>query len=307
MKLLLALVVSLLAVAALAPAPPAGASRGGPSLTTRAVLSGGTLRWYRVFEPSSHDPLEPTPVLVCFHGGGGNALGAIASYGIPAEAEARGWLAVFPEGSGVNGGFPDFQGQSWNGGDCCGFASATGVDDVLFFEDMLQDLRGDHAVDEDAVFCTGISNGGIMAYRLAVERPDLVRAVAPVAATLETAPPRSPVPVLAIFGAQDSYIPFGGGVGQGGGTSFNSQRESVQPFLAVNWLGGARTVVALNNALLHQFPGGPSGAPTWYFIAEDGGHTWPGSAGLAIDPAEPVHLDTPATPLLFDFFGMFVM
>ena len=45
-------------------------------------------------------------------------------------------------------------------------------------------------------------------------------------------------------------------------------------------------------------------ADTWYYRALDGGHTWPGSNGSPIDPTEPIHTDTPATPLVFDFFDL---
>lgn len=57
-----------------------------------------------------------------------------------------------------------------------------GVDDVAFVAALIDQLDGELAVDRERVFATGVSNGGMMAYWLAVERSDLVRAIAPVAA-----------------------------------------------------------------------------------------------------------------------------
>jgi polyhydroxybutyrate depolymerase len=67
------------------------------------------------------------------------------------------------------------------------------------------------------VFATGISNGGQLALRLALEAPDLVRAVAPVAASLpaernmDCRPAGRPVSVLLMNGTADPMNPFDGG------------------------------------------------------------------------------------------------
>jgi polyhydroxybutyrate depolymerase len=67
------------------------------------------------------------------------------------------------------------------------------------------------------VFATGISNGGQMALRLALEAPGRVRAVAPVAASLpaernmDCRPAGRPVSVLLMNGTADPMNPFTGG------------------------------------------------------------------------------------------------
>lgn len=287
--------------------PPGGVG----TLTLETIESGGLDRYFWVYASASAP--ANAPVVVCFHGGGGSAKSAIQSYGIVEEAEARGWIAVFPEGTGPLGGPPFFKFETWNGGACCGSAQENGVDDVGFFADLLDALGDLHSIDRERVFATGMSNGAIMSYRIAVERPDLVRAIAPVAGALMTwnldePLPQSPVPLLAIFGLLDENVPFDGGVGSGvSGVDFASQADSVLPFLAVN--GGAfaaAPLVAGEGLLFYSEPHtSPEGfADTWYHLALDGGHTWPGSLGSPIDPSEPVHHDVPATPLMFDFFEL---
>lgn len=272
-------------------------------LTAHTVSSGGWVRTYRVYCPTELAGGDVAPVILCFHGGGGAAQSAIGNYGIVEEAEARGWIAVFPEGTGVLSGTGLFGLQTWNAGNCCGYAQQNDVDDVGFFEDLLMDLAQRYPVDLDQVCATGMSNGAMMTYRLACERPDLLAAVAPVAGSLESGPPTAPIPLLTIFGLLDQNVPFAGGVGSGlSGNSFNEQVSSLAPFLDVNHARGIQLVFEDETALAWLAPGSEGGATTAYYLALDGGHTWPGSGGSPINPSDPVHTTFPATPLMFDFF-----
>jgi polyhydroxybutyrate depolymerase len=75
----------------------------------------------------------------------------------------------------------------------------------------------EYAVDRSAVFATGVSNGGQMALRLALEAPDLVAAVAPVATSLPTPANMDceasgvPVAFLLMNGTDDPMNPYEGG------------------------------------------------------------------------------------------------
>lgn len=274
-----------------------------PSLTLESVLVAGQLRWYRVFVPPQLPPGAKVPVVVCFHGGGGNATHAIEHYGIAEEAAKRGWMAVFPEGSGNLGGPPLFLLQTWNGGDCCAFAAENQIDDVGFFAKLVPDLAAKYPADTKRVFLTGMSNGAIMSYRIAAERPELIAGLAPVAGALEAGQPTGAVPLLAIHGLLDSSVPFEGGYGTGvSGAEFTSQLDSVLPFYALNGAAPILGPYVFGAAQIFVAPAPPGGADTWYFLATDGGHSWPGASGKPVRVGTPIHQDVPATPLMFDFF-----
>jgi polyhydroxybutyrate depolymerase len=91
------------------------------------------------------------------------------------------------------------------------------VDDVGFLRALVARFATEHGADRARVFATGISNGGQMALRLALEAPELVRGVAPVAASLpaernmDCRPAGRPVSVLIMNGTADPMNPFGGG------------------------------------------------------------------------------------------------
>ena len=69
-----------------------------------------------------------------------------------------------------------------------------------------------HSVDEKRVFATGISNGGMMSYRLACELSALIAAIGPVAGAqnLECRPAQ-PVSVVILHGTADLHVLYKGG------------------------------------------------------------------------------------------------
>jgi polyhydroxybutyrate depolymerase len=77
-------------------------------------------------------------------------------------------------------------------------------------------------VDRARIYFTGFSNGGMLAYRIAAEHPEIVAAVGVASATIGGVPapnepewsvvrPKQPVAVLAIHGRDDTRIPYAGG------------------------------------------------------------------------------------------------
>src|SRR5690349_18796236 len=83
-----------------------------------------------------------------------------------------GGIAVHPDGTGA------FLG--WNAGDCCGTASASGVDDVGLVGAILDRLETEMCVDTARIYSTGFSNGGFLSHRLGCELSDRIAAIAPV-------------------------------------------------------------------------------------------------------------------------------
>ena len=112
-------------------------------------------------------------------------------------ADRDGNLVAFPEGLR----------ESFNAGLCCGDAAAFGVDDVGFLSDVVSDLRARGAGRITAV---GFSNGGMMAYRLACARPDVVDTVGVMSATLEIPHCDGPIRALHLHGLRDTAVPFTG-------------------------------------------------------------------------------------------------
>ena len=88
--------------------------------------------------------------------------------------------------------------------------SANVSDDVKFVSALLDDLSTVCNVDAKRVYATGISNGGMMCYRLAAELSGRIAAIAPVSGTIaidEVKPKRS-VPIMHFHGTADRVVPL---------------------------------------------------------------------------------------------------
>ena len=72
---------------------------------------------------------------------------------------------------------------------------------------MVEDLRRRGA---GRVSVVGFSNGGMMAYRFACARPDLVDTVGVLSGTLEVPRCAGPIRALHLHGDRDTAVPFDG-------------------------------------------------------------------------------------------------
>lgn len=156
--------------------------------------------------------LAARPALVlALHGsmGDGEQMREGSFRAFDALADRDGFAVAYPDG---------FE-QHWN--DCRRVApyraNTLDVDDVGFLRALVARFAEDHGADRARVFATGISNGGQMALRLALEAPDFVRAVAPVVASLpaggnlDCKQAGRPVSTLIMNGTSDPMNPWAGG------------------------------------------------------------------------------------------------
>lgn len=182
-----------------------------PGTAEFSVEQSGRTRWYVVHAPPRAPVESGWPVVLVFHGGGGNAKGQEEWCGLDAVADREGFLAVYPEGTGRWGR----RLETWNAGGCCGYAMDHNVDDVGFVVAQLEDLARRTSVDRTRVYATGMSNGAMMAYRLAAEIPERIAAIAPVAGAMvwNGQAPLQPVPVLHFHSVDDPRALYAGGLG----------------------------------------------------------------------------------------------
>ncbi len=183
-------------------------------LHERRIDHGGLSRSFLFYVPPRL--ADPAPVVLVLHGSAatGERMRRATAWAFDEIADRDGALIVYPEGHA----------RHWN--DCritgSNPAREASADDVGFLGAVVDRLAGDPAlqgqrVDTRQVFATGLSNGGHMALRLALESPDFVAGVAAVAASL-AAPANSDcvasgqaVPVLLINGEADPISPYAGG------------------------------------------------------------------------------------------------
>lgn len=189
-----------------------GAHRTAPSPGLRAAtLTVDTLeRGFTVYVPRS--PRSRPGVVLVLHGGAGGSGARIRGFvgaELEALAEEEGFLVAYPDG--LAGSWNDCRADAAYG------AKMRRVDDVGFVRELIRHLARSYGADPDRVFAMGYSNGGHLAYRLAIEMPDAVRGIAAFGANLpapdgfDCREPTAPVRVMIVNGTADPINPYGGG------------------------------------------------------------------------------------------------
>jgi polyhydroxybutyrate depolymerase len=270
-----------------APAPAASSFSG-----TLGTADGRTRR-YLVHVPPGIDA-GARPLVLVLHGGGGTAEGAQTTTFTPAAADRLGVVAVYPEGIAQRVLRRNM--ATWNGGYCCGQASDQGVDDTSFLIGLLDHLKGRVKFDEKRVYATGISNGGLMAMRLACERPDRIAAISSVAGPGYIAECKQPKPVAVqlIHGTADRCTLHAGGPRCGGCWEQAAEKVTGIPLperhfpctsvadQAAFWrkVNGCsereRVTSARGKAKCTEWSECTSGKSVSVCSIDGGGHTWPG-------------------------------
>lgn len=258
---------------------------------TLHLLSGGLDRTYHLYRPSSLPQGARAPLVVMLHGGYGTGAQAERSYGWDQQAERGRFIVAYPDGYR----------RAWNAGMCCGPARSQHLDDVGFIAAMVRQIEQTQNADPGRIYIAGMSNGAMMAYRLACEAPFPIAGIGSVAGTLDMTSCSNPqhVKLMEIHGLADEHVPFNGvgrtlAVWQGangcGSDAIRSVRGDVT---TTHWqcsTGGDVELITIANA----------------------GHEWPDSTGprgallrpfLHIAPADPVSHALNATDTLWTFFS----
>ena len=291
--------------------PPSPETRLTAGEHTRTIAVGDLQRRYRVHVPEKYDAANPTPVVIVFHGGGGNPESMVRLTGMNAKSDEAGFIVVYPYGSGLD---PE-RGLTFNGGECCAYAMQNEIDDVGFTRALLDDLTKVANADTNRVFATGLSNGGIMSHYLASELSDRIAAIAPVGGPLMMEVPNAkrPVSVMHFHGTGDEFAPFKGGFGKGalgraGVTEFRSVEHTIQSWVKANGCKPEPEVAALPDqaddgmkSTRKTWSGGKDGSEVVLIEIENGGHTWPGNEPIVAMLGKSTK-DISANDLMWEFF-----
>ncbi len=248
-----------------------------PTTTSPLLCSASAATW----DIGGHSALvrvptttSPVPLILALHGYKGTPEGVEYYSELNAAAESGEAVVAY-----LSGGTALDLGFGWNSGSTR--LATTGVDDVAYIAEALDQLEALPCVDPSNVSLLGESNGGGMAVRAVcdprlsgrVQRLVLVNAAIDDGVLGNCFTVEPPVEVLATAGLVDSVVPADG---------------SRDPFLAVDdWF--SRVAVAVGGCdpsrsagdpvsdNVTVFSGAGCGRCVTMFEVADGGHTWPGS------------------------------
>lgn len=252
------------------------ALEASPQAASRSVSVEGVERQYLVHVPEKVPAGKLLPVVISLHGGGADANWQMTRTGLNATADKHGFLVVYPQGTLAVVG----KARTWNAGSCCGRAQRKNVDDVAFIRALIDDLKRHYQVDPTRIYATGMSNGAMMAYRLACELADRIAAISAVAGTLgiDHCVPSRPIGLLHFHGTADRYVPFGGGYGlERSSGSFRSVADTISVFVQHDDCAPEPDVLFTRSGVRYvRYPSCINGTHVDLCVIEGGGHTWPG-------------------------------
>jgi len=275
----------------------------------RALGATAVERRYLVYAPAAL-PARPAPVVFVFPGYTASAEAAAFYYThmrFEALADRDGFIVVY--GNGLPDPPPGAERPTIPKGGflqgCFAAHAGEGID-VAYVRQIVAQLETELAIDRTRIYPTGLSAGGGMSFQLALEAPDLVAAIAPVAAlpfqpagpwlfNCHPRPGHDRVSIAMLAATDDPFISYAPG----------SSRE----YPAAHYPGMERTRDAWLAALgitggpepeIDRFPDvvqgdsyeretgrasstierlryrpGPDGRELWYYKAVGMGHAWP--------------------------------
>ncbi|MBL9025385.1 MAG: hypothetical protein JNL21_24535 [Myxococcales bacterium] len=233
-------------------APPSCDFTETPGTTTETLDVDGTMRTYVLVVPDDVDGKSAVPLVFGFHGFNGTADAASQYFGL----SGQGAYYVYPQAlplPGQNGGV------GWD-------MEPDGVD-VAFIDSLITSLVSSHCIDEARVFAAGHSHGASFSNHLGCYRPEVFRAVAPVAGGGPWAGPcTGSVSAMLVHGSADDQVPVSAG------------QDSRDHWLMANGcLGSASAPIDPAPCAVYD---GCAEPVLW--CEHGGGHEWPDFAGAGI-------------------------
>lgn len=266
----------------------------GQQTLNQSIMHDNLQRDYIIHIPASYDSNSSIPLVLCFHGYGGSALGmSYTSFNY--IADTANFIVVYPQGTLLQGV------THWNVG---GWTLSSNTDDVGFISSLLDSLSNQYNIDQTRIYGTGMSNGGYMSFLLACQLSNRIAAIASVTGSMtpqmyNVCDPQRPVPILQIHGTNDQTVPYFGD------PSWTESISNVlQYWVDHNNCNALPSVYSFPN--INLFDGSTAERSTWFngdnsvvtdhIKVIDGGHDWFGVWG---------NMDIYSSAEIWNFFAQY--
>lgn len=280
-------------------------------------MHNGLKRTFLIHAPLN-DINKPMPLVIALHGGGGTGkrMEKLTQEGFNRLAGREGFIVVYPDGLE----------KHWNDGrtvkEAGWRAHKENIDDVGFISALIEHLVKEKNADPKKVYITGVSNGALMASKLACEKAERIAAVALVAGTIAEAfaphcSPSRPIPILMMHGTKDPFVLWEGGeIAENLPRGRRFGRTQSVPETVKFW--AKHNECSLSPIITQETDKDPkdgtrvrkeaysnckNNAEVILYAIENGGHTWPsGHKYLPDRIVGKTSKDIDANEIIWDFF-----
>ena len=264
-----------------------------------------------------HVPLQArsggAPLVVVFHGAGGNGKDYLIKNGWVALSEKEGFVVAAPDGLPALPRLPAsfrMNPRLWNSGQLNPNMPRAKVNDLSFVKALLDDIVQRTAVDKSRIYATGHSNGAGMTFKVGAELSSLFAGIATVMGlnTSEGAQPTKALPTLMLIGTHDPLNPIEGGERQlpWGKSTVPPISHGIQAWSqSLNCKSPAVQERDDDQVTIERFNQCRDGASYTIWYLKGQGHAWPSGqdSGLPESVMGPNITRVNATDLIWQFFS----
>lgn len=265
-----------------------GQGHAQTGFSDHTLTSAGAQRSYVLYLPDNAGN-DPLPVVFSLHGSGSVPQGQMETSGFADLADQHGFAVVFPAGTFANSG----SARSWNAN------IETGVDDVQFIRDMIDDVAGITSIDRSRIYSSGFSGGGRMSSRVACELSDVLAAAAPVAGLQypDDCSVRRPIPIITFHALDDPVNRYV--IGEDSRPYWRMGVETaLDKWRQANGCTLANTDDRLSQRVTsYRWTDCGGGSEIHFYLTDTGRHSWPGSTNGNANQ------DINASELIWQFFS----
>ncbi len=212
---------------------------------TESIDVSGLTRYFKIYIPREAD--KNSPLIFVLHAENksmnnvfDNEAGGFAEW--PNLADREKFILLIPNGTNPYNGNTDGNNQKWN--DCRKDSNIERqlslADDVGFIDQLIEFAKKNLDVDEKKIYAAGVSNGGMMVYRLAIELGDKLAGTAVFLANMpsesECKDPVSPIAIFIMNSTDDPIVPFNGGIIAGDRGEVMSAEQTLNFWVNLNYL-----------------------------------------------------------------------
>lgn len=264
-----------------------------------------------------HVPLKArsggAPLVVVFHGAGGNGKDYLIKNGWVVLSEKEGFIVAAPDGLPALPRLPAsfrMNPRLWNSGQLNPNMPRAKVNDLSFVKALLDDIVQRTAVDKSRIYATGHSNGAGMTFKVGAELSSLFAGIATVMGlnASEGAQPTIALPTLMMIGTHDPLHPIEGGDRQlpWGKSKVPPISDSIQAWSqSLNCKSPAVQERDDEQVTIERFSQCRDGASYTIWYLKGQGHAWPGGqdSGLPESVMGPNITRVNATDVIWQFFS----
>ena len=184
-------------------------------------------RMFMAYIPKDFDLDNKYPLLFALHEAEGTAKKFLQATAFNELADKENFIVIYPQALGVGDARgADYRDRKvskeqrpigWNTGRGVGYGTFNEVDDLAFFEQLINMLTKLEVINDRSIFIAGLAEGGEMAQKVMVNFPGVFAAAGLVSADLGSfdfgQALYEPTPLVIFNGTNDSLVPYDGNDG----------------------------------------------------------------------------------------------